>query len=101
MQKYYDYIISKKTYKDTLECYEFVCRMKSDLSEKDQEEVLIRELVSYFDRNTFNVMFRRYVMKYDYWLIELDVTVDVEMGYAQDQLVPLGIHYKGFLGYTL
>ena len=52
MQKYYDYIISEKTYKDTLECYEFVCRMKSDLSQDEQEEVLIRELVSYFDRNT-------------------------------------------------
>ena len=96
MQKYYDYIISKKTYKDTLECYEFVCRMKSDLTEKQQDDVLIRELVSYFDRNTFNVMYRKYVMKYDYWLIELDVTVDVEMGYAQDHLVPLNIHYKGF-----
>ena len=96
MQKYYDYIISKKTYKDTLECYEFVCRMKSDLTEKEQEEVLIRELVSYFDRNTFNVMYRKYVMKYDYWLIELDVTIDVEMGYARNHLVPLNIHYKGF-----
>lgn len=96
MQKYYDYLISKTTFKDTLECYEFVCRMKSDLTEKEQEEVLIRELVSYFDRNTFNVMYRKYVMKYDYWLIELDVTVEVEMGYVQDHLVPLNIHYNGF-----
>ena len=96
MQKYYDYLISKTTYKDTLECYEFVCRMKSDLTEKEQEEVLIRELVSYFDRNTFNVMYRKYVMRYDYWLIELDVTVEVEMGYVQDHLVPLNIHYNGF-----
>jgi hypothetical protein len=96
MQKYYDYIISKKTYKDTLECYEFVCRMKSDLSEDDQEEVLIRELISYFDRNTFNVVYRKYVMQYDYWLIDLNVTVDVEMGYAQDKLIPSYINYKGY-----
>ena len=96
MQKYYDYIISKKTYKDTLECYEFVCRMKSDLSEDEQEEVLIRELVSYFDRNTFNVVYRKYLMQYDYWLIDLNVTVDVEMGYAQDKLIPSYINYKGY-----
>lgn len=96
MQKYYDYIISKKIYKDTLECYEFVCRMKSDLSEDDQEEVLIRELISYFDRNTFNVVYRKYVMQYDYWLIDLNVTVDVEMGYAQDKLIPSYINYKGY-----
>ena len=96
MQKYYDYIISKKTYKDTLECYEFVCRMKSDLSEDEQEEVLIRELVSYFDRNTFNVVYRKYIMQYDYWLIDLNVTVDVEMGYAEGKLIPSFINYKGY-----
>ena len=96
MQKYYDYIISKKTYKDSLECYEFVCRMKNNLTEKEQDEALIRELVSYFDRNTFNVVYRKYVMKYDYWLIDLNVTVKVEMGYIQNQLVPLKIRYNGF-----
>ncbi len=96
MQKYYDYIISKKIYKDSLECYEFVCRMKNDLTEKEKDEVLIRELVSYFDRNNFNVVYRKYVMKYDYWLIDLNVTVNVEMGYVQNQLVPFNIHYKGF-----
>ena len=96
MQKYYDYIISKKTYKDTLECYAFLCRMKSDLTEDDLDEVLIRELVSYFDRNTFNVVYRKYVMQYDYWLIELNVTVDVEMGYAKDKLIPTYINYSGF-----
>ena len=96
MQKYYDYIISKKIYKDSLECYEFVCRMKNDLTEKEKDEVLIRELVSYFDRNNFNVVYRKYVMKYDYWLIDLNVTVNVEMGYVQNQLVPFNIHYNGF-----
>ena len=96
MQKYYDYIISKKTYKDTLECYEFVCRMKSDLSEDEKKEVLIRELVSYFERNTFNVVYRKYAMKYDYWLIDLNVIVDVEMGYAKDKLVPRYINYIGY-----
>ncbi len=96
MQKYYDYILSKKIYKDSLECYEFVCRMKADLTEKEQEEVLIRELVSYFDRNTFNVVYRKYVMQYDYWLIDLNVTVDVEMDYADGQLIPSFIHYRGY-----
>ena len=96
MQKYYDYIISKKMFQDSLECYEFTCRMKSDLTEKEEDEVLIRELISYFDRRTFNVMYRKYVMKYQYWLIDLDVTVEVEMGYVSQELVPLNIHYHGF-----
>ena len=47
-------------------------------------------------RNNFNVVYRKYVMKYDYWLIDLNVTVNVEMGYVQNQLVPFNIHYNGF-----
>ena len=35
-------------------------------------------------------------MKYDYWLIDLNVTVKVEMGYIQNQLIPLKIGYNGF-----
>ena len=35
-------------------------------------------------------------MQYDYWLIDLNVTVDVEMGYAQDKLIPSYINYKGY-----
>jgi hypothetical protein len=96
MQKYYDYLITKTTYKDSIDCYVFTCRMKTDLSEKDQDEVLIKELVSYFDKKTFNVVYRKYSMSYEYWLIDLDVAVEVEMGYVQDQIVPKYISYKGF-----
>lgn len=96
MQQYYDYTISKETYQDSIECYEFTCRMKSDLEPKEQKEVLIRELVSYFDKKTFNVMYRKYVMSYRYWLIDLDVTVEVYMDYADGELIPAYIHYNGF-----
>ena len=75
--------------------------MKSDLSQDEQEEVLIQELVSYFDRNTFKVVYRKYIMQYDYWLIDLNVTVDVEMGYAQDKLIPSYINLKDIGTYLL
>ncbi|MDB2613500.1 hypothetical protein N9Y89_02310 [bacterium] len=32
--------------------------LKNYPTEKEEEEVLIRELVSYFDRNTFNVVYK-------------------------------------------
>lgn len=96
MQQYYDYLISQKTFQDSIACYSFTVSMKEGLEKKEEEQVLIRELVSYFDKETFNVMYRKYVMSYRYWLIDLDVTVEVFMDYADDQLVPSYIHYKGF-----
>lgn len=96
MQQYYDYLISQETFQDSIECYSFTVRMKEGLEKRDEEQVLIRELVSYFDKKTFNVMYRKYVMSYRYWLIDLDVSVEVYMGYVDMKLVPSYIHYNGF-----
>lgn len=96
MQPFYDYSISKETYNDSIDCYAFSCQMKSDLTADEESEVLIRELTSYFDRSTFNVLYRKYVMSYRYWLIDLDVTVEVFMGYEGEELVPHYLHYSGY-----
>ena len=96
MQQYYDYLISQEVFQDSIECYSFTVRMKEGLKDKEQEQVLIRELVSYFDKETFNVMYRKYVMSYRYWLIDLDVSVEVYMDYADSKLVPSYVHYNGF-----
>lgn len=96
MQKYYDYKISQTFYKDSIECYAFTCVMKDSLSSKDKDDVLIRELVSYFDKDNFKILYRKYVMQYDYWVVDLEVTVEVEMGYNNNVLVPEYIYYKGY-----
>ncbi|MBJ10063.1 MAG: hypothetical protein CMP66_01205 [Flavobacteriales bacterium] len=96
MQQYYDYLISQEIFQDSIDCYSFTVRMKEGLEKKDEEQVLIRELVSYFDKKTFNVMYRKYIMSYRYWFIDLDVSVEVYMDYADTELVPSYIHYNGF-----
>ena len=96
MQQYYDYLISQETFQDSIKCYSFTVRMKEDLEKKEQEQILIRELISFFDKETFNVIYRKYVMSYKNWLIDLDVSVEVYMDYAESELVPSYIHYNGF-----
>lgn len=96
MQKYYDYKISKTFYKDSIECYSFTCVVKDSLSNKDKEDVLVRKLVSYFDKDNFKILYRKYVMQYDYWIVDLEVTVEVEMGYSNNVLVPKYISYDGY-----
>lgn len=95
MQQYYEYIISEVMYKNK-DCYTFTIRTKNNLSEKEKKKVLIRNIVSYFDKENFNVIYREYKFVYSSWLISLDLDIKVEMGYVNKKHVPLNIIYKGF-----
>lgn len=95
MQKYYDYIISDTLYRGK-ECYVFTIKIKDDLSDKNKDKALIRNLVSYFDKSNFNVIYREYKFVYNHWLISLDMDIVVFMDYVNDIHVPTDIYYKGF-----
>ena len=95
MQQYYDYIISETIYNGR-DCYSFTVKVKEELKAKDKEKALIRKIVSYFDKENFNVIYRQYKFVYDHWLIDLDMDVVVHMGYVNGKHIPTDIHYKGF-----
>ena len=95
MQQYYDYTISDTIYNNK-ECYVFVVKVKQELKAKDREKALIRKIVSYFDKENFNVIYRQYKFVYNHLLIDLDMDVFVHMDYVNGKHVPTDIHYKGF-----
>jgi len=95
MQKYYDYIISDTLYKNK-ECYVFNVSVKKKLKEKEKKKALIRSIVSYFDKENFNVIYREYKFKYNHTLFSLDMDVVVNMDYVNFKHVPVDIFYKGF-----
>jgi len=95
MQKYYDYTISDTIY-NNIECYVFTIKMKDSVDEKDMKKVLIRNLVSYFDKTNFNVLYREYKFIYNHFLISLDIDVVVHMDYVNKKHVPTKIYYNGF-----
>jgi len=95
MQQYYDYTISDTIYNEK-ECYVFVVKVKKELKAKDREKALIRKIVSYFDKENFNVIYREYKFVYNHFLIDLDMDVFVNMDYVNGKHVPTDIHYKGF-----
>lgn len=94
MQQYYDYKIDTINYKER-DCYIFLVEVKKDLSKKDLGEALIRKIVSYFDKENFNVIYREYVFSYQHWLIDLDMQVIVNMDYFNSKHIPTDIYYKG------
>ena len=95
MQKYYNYIVGETIYKNK-ECYTFTIKVKKELSLKDQKKALIRNIVSYFDKENFNVIYREYKFVYNNWFIDLDMDVIVNMDYYNGKHVPSYIYYKGF-----
>jgi len=95
MQKYYDYIISDTVYND-IACYVFTVRVKENLEKKQSEKVLIRKVLSYFDKENFNVIYREYKFVYDNWFINLNMDVIVHLDYVGGVHVPTKILYDGF-----
>ena len=95
MQQYYDYKIDTINYKGR-DCYTFLVEVKKDLSKKDLGEALIRKIVSYFDKENFNVIYREYIFSYRHWLINLDMEIVVNMDYFNGKHIPTDIYYKGF-----
>ena len=95
MQKYYDYIVGETMYKNK-ECYTFTIKVKKELSLKDQKKALIRNIVSYFDKENFNVLYREYKFVYNNWFIDLNMDVIVNMDYFNGKHMPSYIYYKGF-----
>ena len=95
MQKYYDYIISDTVYND-IPCYVFTVRVKENLENKQIEKALIRKVLSYFDKENFNVIYREYKFVYDNWFINLNMDVIVHLDYVRGIHVPTKILYDGF-----
>lgn len=95
MQKYYDYIISDTVFND-IPCYVFTVRVKENLENKQIEKALIRKVLSYFDKENFNVIYREYKFVYDNWFINLNMDVIVHLDYVGGVHVPTKILYDGF-----
>ena len=95
MQKYYDYIISDTVYND-IPCYVFTVKVKENLENKQIEKALIRKVLSYFDKENFNVIYREYKFVYDNWFINLNMDVIVYLDYVGGIHVPTKILYDGF-----
>ena len=95
MQQYYDYAIGQRIYKNR-DCYTFTIKAKEGLSNKDLKKVLIRNIVSYFDKENFNVIYREYKFVYKNWFIDLDMDIIVEMDYVNGKHLPMDIYYKGY-----
>ena len=92
MVPYYDYRIFGFTYRDSIECVAFSCKVKEGT---DEDDTVIKELTSYFNSQTGQVMKREYHLKYNTLLFDFNIKMEVENTLLGDTLLPREIHYEG------
>lgn len=90
--RYYDYFITTETYQDSIPCYLFSCKAKPDAGDK----AVVKTLNTWFDRRSFNIVYRDYRLQYSGFLFDFDVTMKIVMDTMNGVLYPASIDYKGF-----
>lgn len=94
-EKYYNYYLSTARYNDSLICYVFSCIAKTDEQGISSGNAVIKNLTTYFDKKTFQVVARKYVMQYASALFDFNVTMDIKIEPINGVFVPTHIAYNG------
>jgi hypothetical protein len=101
MRQYYDYTFHSGTYLDSIPVYRFKVTVKPDLSKWTKDGIMIKELVTIFDKRNFEILGRYVDMKYSNMLFDFDVQMNIEMSYFDDVKLPTKITYQGNWDYPL
>ena len=91
MVPYYDYSIFIHEYNDSIPCIAFSSFVKKGM----EDEVVIRDMTSYFHRDTREVIAREYRLAHQTILFDFDISIKVENMYVGDWLVPKMVSYDG------
>lgn len=95
MRQYYDYSFYSATYLDSIPVYRFKVSVKPELSSWTKDGLMIKELVTIFDKRNFEILGRYVDMKYSNLLFDFDVQMNIEMSYFDEVKLPTKITYQG------
>ncbi|MEO5682105.1 MAG: hypothetical protein ABIQ88_05655 [Chitinophagaceae bacterium] len=90
----YDFIIDMADYQGQL-CYVFTVRARADLSKGQKNDIVINEMVTWFNSSTQEIVARTYDISYDAAIYDFNVQMEVQMDKFEDLLVPKLIRYTG------
>ncbi len=91
MVPFYMYSIYAYNWKDSIPCIAFSCYVKEGL----EEEVVIRDMTSYFHRDTHDVIAREYRLAHKTLFFDFDISMKVENKIENGWLLPEKISYSG------
>ena len=92
--KLYDFILDRVDYNNR-SCYLFTIKAKEDLSWFNRNDIVIDNLVTWFDAETMEVLARNYDLSYNAGVYDFDVHMEVELTHVGQYLVPRTLRYNG------
>lgn len=95
-RKLYNYTFFHARYQDSIPVYQFTCVLKPELRKSKEDEVMIKELTTIFDKKNFKIMARNIQLSYFSIPFDFDVNMKIELNYVDEQLLPTKICYKGY-----
>ncbi|MFT6849704.1 MAG: hypothetical protein ACJATA_000502 [Sphingobacteriales bacterium] len=96
MRQYYDYTFHHATYRDTMNVYRFECILKKDLKSNKEDDLIINELTTIFDKKTFNIVARYIDVSYKSMLADCDIRMNFELAYVGRKLLTEVVEYDGY-----
>lgn len=95
LMRYYDFSITSEAYAGGTDCYVFSAVMRKNLNAVDRAEIVIDELITYFNKETMEIVGRKYSLSYKTMLFDFKVRMNVQMTKKDDLLLPALITYTG------
>lgn len=95
LRKYYNYSYFHGNYQDSIPVYKFKCSMKPELRKSKQDDVMIKEMTTIFDKRDLTILGRYIDMSYSSALFDFDVQMYIELGQVGEDLLPVKIQYNG------
>lgn len=95
VRRLYDFSIRSENYQDITPCYVFTARAKKDLNSIDRGDIVINELITYFNKENFEIVGRKYSLSYKTLLFDFNVRMNVQMTKQQGLLIPSLVTYDG------
>ncbi len=90
----YDFIIDMADYHGQL-CYVFTIKARADLTRGQQNDIVINEMVTWFNSSNQEIVARTYDISYDAAIYDFNVQMEVQMEKFDNLLVPKLIRYNG------
>jgi len=90
----YDFVIDMADYQGQL-CYVFTVKARADLTKSQKNDIVINEMVTWFNSSSLEIVARTYDISYDAAIYDFNVQMEVQMDKFEDLLVPKLIRYNG------
>lgn len=90
----YDFDIDMQQFKGEM-CYIFKVTPRADLTKSEKDQIVINEMTTWFNINTWDIVARNYDLSYNTGVYSFDVHMEVEMTKFEDLVVPKVLRYNG------